>query len=206
MASADFAGTSLLDKVEKKYNKFAKNRFIALNKLLIKLEKSDINTKLEKVNDFFNSVKYGDDKDIYGISDYWASPYEFLARDKGDCEDYVIAKYFALRHLGIPSSKMFLSYVRIDGSKDAHMVLSYFETPGSEPLILDSIRKIIFPASKRTDLKPIYNFNPDVLDKGNKTAAHKKWDVVLKNFRENKIWLYSNKFRLYYQLFSQYYF
>ena len=187
IASADFAATSLLDKVEKKYNKFAKNRFIALNKLLVKLEKSDINTKLEKVNDFFNSVKYGDDKDVYGISDYWASPYEFLARDKGDCEDYVIAKYFALRHLGIPSSKMFLSYVRIDGSKDAHMVLSYFETPGSEPLILDSIRKIIFPASKRTDLKPIYNFNPDVLDKGSKTAAHKKWDVVLKNFRENKI-------------------
>ena len=82
---------------------------------------------------------------------------------------------------------MFLSYVRIDGSTNAHMVLTYFETPNSEPLVLDSIRKIIFPASKRTDLKPIYNFNPDVLDNGNKTAAHKKWDVVLKNFRENKI-------------------
>ena len=48
-------------------------------------------------------------------------------------------------------------------------------------------------------LKPIYNFNPDVLDNGNKTAAHKKWDVVLKNFRENKIWVYLNKFPLYYQ-------
>ena len=187
IASADFASTSLLEKVEKKYNKFAKNRFVALNNLFQKLQNADTKTKLEKINDFFNSVKYGDDKDIYGTSDYWANPYEFLARDKGDCEDYVIAKYFALRHLGIPSSKMFLSYVRIDGSTNAHMVLTYFETPNSEPLVLDSIRKIIFPASKRTDLKPIYNFNPDVLDNGNKTAAHKKWDVVLKNFRENKI-------------------
>ena len=53
------------------------------------------------------------------------------------------------------------------------MILSYFETPSSEPLILDSIRKIIFPASQRTDLKPIYNFNPDILDKGGNTAAHK---------------------------------
>lgn len=185
--SADFASDSLIDKVEKKYNKFAKNRFVALNNLLKKLENSDSKTKLEKINDFFNGVRYSDDKDIYGITDYWASPYEFLARDKGDCEDYVIAKYFALKHLGIPTSKIFLSYVRIDGAKDAHMVLSYFETPSSEPLILDSIRKIIFPASQRTDLKPIYNFNPDILDKGGEIAAHKKWDVVLKNFRENKI-------------------
>jgi predicted transglutaminase-like cysteine proteinase len=185
--SADFANSSLISKVEKKYNRFAKNRFLALNKLLTKLEKSNTATKLEKVNDFFNAVKYGDDKDVYGTSDYWASPYEFLAKDKGDCEDYVIAKYFALKHLGIPTSKMFLSYVRIDGAKDAHMVLTYFETPNSEPLILDSIRKVIFPASKRGDLKPIYNFNPNILEKGGKTAAHRKWDVVLKNFRENKI-------------------
>ena len=185
--SADFADDSLIQKVEKKYNKFAKNRFVALNKLLKKLETADTKTKLEKVNDFFNAVKYGDDKDIYGISDYWASPYEFLAKDKGDCEDYVIAKYFVLKHLGIPTSKMFLSYVKVKGATDTNMVLSYFETPSSEPLVLDSIRKIIFPASKRDDLKPIYNFNPDILDKGSKTAAHRKWDVVLKNFREKKI-------------------
>ena len=185
--SADFADDSLIQKVEKKYNKFAKNRFLALNKLLKKIENSDTKTKLEKVNDFFNAVKYGDDKDIYGISDYWASPYEFLAKDKGDCEDYVIAKYFALKHLGIPTSKMFLSYVKVKGATDTHMVLSYFETPNSEPLILDSLRKIIFPASKRDDLTPIYNFNPNILDKGSKTEAHRKWDVVLKNFREKKI-------------------
>ena len=95
--SADFADDSLIQKVEKKYNKFAKNRFVTLNKLLKKLETSDTKTKLEKVNDFFNAVKYGDDKDIYGIADYWASPYEFLARDKGDCEDDAIAKFFALK-------------------------------------------------------------------------------------------------------------
>ena len=57
--SADFADDSLIQKVEKKYNKFAKNRFVTLNKLLKKLETSDTKTKLEKVNDFFNAVKYG---------------------------------------------------------------------------------------------------------------------------------------------------
>ena len=51
--SADFASDSLMDKVEKKYNKFAKNRFVALNNLLKKLENADTKTKLEKINDFF---------------------------------------------------------------------------------------------------------------------------------------------------------
>lgn len=185
--SSNFSSSNLIQKVEKKYNRFAKNRFIALNKLLKKLQKSNTKKKLEKINDFFNSVRYKSDKSIYGVSDYWASPIEFLSRDKGDCEDYVIAKYFALKHLGIPTSKMFLSYVRLQRSSEAHMVLSYYETPNSEPLILDNIRRIIYPASKRTDLKLIYNFNPNILKNGGKTSAHRKWDKLLKKYREKKI-------------------
>lgn len=185
--SNEFASPSVIQKVEKEYNRFAKNRFVALNKLMAKLQNADTKTKLEKVNDFFNAVGYGDDKDIYGVTDYWATPFEFLARDKGDCEDYVIAKYFALKHLGIPTSKLYLSYVRVEGKTEAHMVLTYFETPSSEPLILDSLRKIIFAASKRADLKPVFNFNPDLLVDGKKTAAHKKWDELMKRIKENKI-------------------
>ena len=184
--NADFASVSLIDKVEKKYNKFAKNRFIALNKLLEKIKNEDVQTKLEKVNDFFNNVKYSSDQKIYGVSDYWATPIEFLARDEGDCEDYVIAKYFALEYLGVPTSKMFLSYVKVKKSNEAHMVLSYFETPTSEPIILDSLKKVILPASKRDDLTPVFNFNPNIL-KGNKTAAHKKWDTLIQNYKEQKL-------------------
>ncbi|MDN5069726.1 transglutaminase-like cysteine peptidase [Aliarcobacter butzleri] len=184
--NANFASESLIDKVEKKYNKFAKNRFVALNKLLEKIKNEDVQTKLEKVNDFFNNVKYSSDQKIYGVSDYWATPIEFLARDEGDCEDYVIAKYFALEYLGVPTSKMFLSYVKVKKSNEAHMVLSYFETPTSEPIILDSLKKVILPASKRDDLTPVFNFNPNIL-KGNKTAAHKKWDTLIQNYKEQKL-------------------
>ncbi|WP_418185560.1 transglutaminase-like cysteine peptidase [Aliarcobacter vitoriensis] len=184
--NADFVGTSLLDKVEAKYGKFAKNRFVALNNLLEKNKSVDVNIKLEKVNDFFNSVKYASDQSIYGVSDYWANPYEMLAKDKADCEDYVIAKYFALEYLGVPTSKMFLTYVRVKASNEAHMVLTYFETPNSEPLILDNLRKSIQPASKRTDLVPVFNFNPNIL-KGEKTAAHKKWDTLIQNYKGQKI-------------------
>ncbi len=183
---ADFASNDLINKVEKKYNKFAKNRFIALNRVLEKNKNSPTSVKLEKINDFFNSIKYGSDRDVYGASDYWANPFEFLAKDKGDCEDYVIAKYLALEYLGIPRSKMFLSYVRLKGSNEAHMVLSYFETPKSEPLILDNVRKIIFPASKRDDLTFVFNFNPNVSSSSSATA-NSKWNKMISQYKGQKI-------------------
>ena len=184
--NADFVDTSLILKVEEKYGKFAKNRFIALNTMLEKSKNSDLRTKLEKINDFFNDIKYASDQTVYGTSDYWANPYEFLAKDKGDCEDYAIAKYLALEYLGVPTSKMFLSYVRVKSSNEAHMVLTYFETPSSEPLVLDNLRKTIQPASKRDDLIPVFNFNPNIL-KGEKTAAHRKWDTLIKDYKGKKI-------------------
>ena len=184
--NADFVDTSLILKVEEKYGKFAKNRFIALNTMLEKSKNSDLRTKLEKINDFFNDIKYASDQTVYGTSDYWANPYEFLAKDKGDCEDYAIAKYLALEYLGVPTSKMFLSYVRVKSSNEAHMVLTYFETPSSEPLVLDNLRKTIQPASKRDDLIPVFNFNPNIL-KGEKAAAHRKWDTLIKDYKGKKI-------------------
>ena len=184
--NADFVDTSLILKVEEKYGKFAKNRFIALNTMLEKNKNSDLRTKLEKINDFFNDIKYASDQTVYGTSDYSANPYEFLAKDKGDCEDYAIAKYLALEYLGVPTSKMFLSYVRVKSSNEAHMVLTYFETPSSEPLVLDNLRKTIQPASKRDDLIPVFNFNPNIL-KGEKTAAHRKWDTLIKDYKGKKI-------------------
>lgn len=184
--NADFFDNSVINKVEKIYKKFAKNRFIAANDLLEKAKDENTKTKLEVVNDFFNNISYRSDQKIYGVSDYWATPIESLARDEADCEDYAIAKYFALEYLGIPTSKMFLSYVRLKKSNEAHMVLSYFETPNAEPVVLDNIIKKIFPASKRGDLTPIFNFNPNIL-KDNKTTAHRKWDVLIKNYKEQKL-------------------
>ena len=87
--------------MEEKYGESAKNRFNSLQKLIIELQNKNEIEIVTKVNDFFNEVSFSFDKDIYGVSDYWATPFEFLARDKGDCEDYAIAKYFVLNHLGI---------------------------------------------------------------------------------------------------------
>ncbi|MFQ6016751.1 MAG: transglutaminase-like cysteine peptidase, partial [Kiloniellaceae bacterium] len=55
--------------------------------------------KLRAVNRFFNRWPYKTDRMVYGVGEYWATPTEFMSRS-GDCEDYAIAKFFALRELG----------------------------------------------------------------------------------------------------------
>ena len=115
--------------------------------------------KLDKVNSFFNRMTFVDDIDHWGEKDYWATPIEFLGTQGGDCEDFTIAKYFTLKAMGIEEEKLNLTYVKALTYNVHHMVLTYFSTPGSEPLVLDNINKIIKPSSQRKDLLPIYSFN-----------------------------------------------
>lgn len=191
-----YVDQDILKKIEKKYNLFATKRFIYLQQTLDSVKgKSDLE-KLEAVNQYYNEVKYASDARVYHKSDYWATPLEFLSKDEGDCEDYVISKYFALIYLGMESEKLFFTYAKSTKFKDAHMVLTYFETPRSEPLILDNNNQKIFPASQRKDLIPIYNFNGESLYKAssqgkgqqlNSTKSHKKWDELKANMQRNRI-------------------
>ncbi len=195
-ADKPYVDEQLLERITKKYNVFAKKRFVFLQKIFDKnKDKSDLE-KLKAVNNFFNGVRYTSDMKLYNKKDYWATPWEFLGKDKGDCEDYVISKYFALLYLGIDAKKLFFTYVRSTKFKSPHMVLTYFKTPRSEPLILDNNNQKIFPASKRKDLTPIYNFNGESLyraersgtgKKLKKMKSHKKWDELKLNMKRKKI-------------------
>ena len=115
--------------------------------------------KLESVNSFFNKLKFVDDLYHWGKEDYWATPQEILISNGGDCEDFATAKYFTLRNLRIPDEKMRLTYVKSLTLKQPHMVLSFYQVPTAEPLVLDSLVDEILFASKRPDLIPIYSFN-----------------------------------------------
>lgn len=158
-----FIENNLLLRIEAEYGPFAKNRTIALVEMMNKAEHMGVNDKLKAVNVFFNQIRYGSDKAVWGASDYWATRLEFVGKGKGDCEDYVIAKYFTLLELGVDSEKLFFTYVKYKPRNIAHMVLSYYETPNSAPLILDNYNRKIFPASKRNDLIPIYSFSGEDL-------------------------------------------
>ena len=90
---------------------------------------------------------------------------ETLSKGAGDCEDFAIAKHYALLQPGIPVGQLRLTYVRAQiGSPassiiQAQLVLSYYPSPEAEPLVLDRLINSILPASKRPDLQPVFSFN-----------------------------------------------
>lgn len=134
--------------------------------LILSSTENTTELKLQKVNNFFNRrLIYTEDIELWGQSDYWATPLESLSKKKADCEDYVIAKYFSLRNLNIPDAQLRLVYVkaRIGGPNSsvtqAHMVLAYYPSSDADPLILDNLISEIRPASRRNDLSPIFSFN-----------------------------------------------
>ena len=150
---------SVLAEAEKKYGTSARQRLTDWVEL-IRNDHSTIDMeKLVKVNDFFNKLDFVDDSLHWGQEDYWATPIEFLASDGGDCEDFSLAKYFTLKAMGVNEKRLNLTYVKALDLDQAHMVLTYFEVPGQEPLVLDNLIGDIKPATQRTDLLPVYSFN-----------------------------------------------
>jgi len=120
---------------------------------------------LQEVNEAINDrVRGVEDRDLWRMEDYWATPAETIGIGSGDCEDYALAKYYLLKELGVPLDRLRIAYVRIlrQGGQ-AHMVLAYFPTPDAEPLIMDNLDAFVQSASKRKDLEPVYGFNDDGL-------------------------------------------
>ncbi len=146
-------------RIHKKYGALTAKRISALLRLMNKLEKKSELTKLHEVNKFFNQFRYIADIKLWKKKDYWATRTEFIDKFAGDCEDYSIAKYFTLKQLKIADKKLFLTYSKSLKYKTAHMVVTYFKTKRSIPLILDNYNGQILPANKRKDLKPVYSFN-----------------------------------------------
>jgi predicted transglutaminase-like cysteine proteinase len=148
-----------LQRAEEQYGPGARERLLAWQELLRTGRTDDDRTKIERVNRFFNRLRFIDDAIHWQKADYWATPVEFLASDGGDCEDFAIAKYFTLLDLGIDEHKLTLTYVKALKLNQAHMVLTYYPSPRAEPLILDNLVEAVLPSSERTDLLPVYSLN-----------------------------------------------
>ena len=119
---------------------------------------------LDSVNTYFNrNLSFVDDLKHWGVVDYWASPAEFVSSGGGDCEDFALAKYYALKELGVPISRMRIAYVKAIRINQPHMVLTYYATTDADPLILDNLETAILPSVQRPDLLPVYTFNDDDL-------------------------------------------
>ncbi|WP_290645327.1 transglutaminase-like cysteine peptidase [Aquabacterium sp.] len=170
----------------------------ALLQEIAEVSSQDDETRLRAINTFFNrQILYRDDRETWGVVDYWASPLETLSKGQGDCEDYAIGKYFSLIAAGIPSVKMRMVYVRaqVGGSIQAHMVLAYYPEPNAEPLILDNLITEIRPASRRPDLAPVFSFNAEGLwqgvggsNAGDPSARLSRWRDVFAKAKAEGWW------------------
>ncbi len=151
----------LLKQAESKYGKDAVVRLLEWEDMIRTTGRGKTDReKLEKVNRFFNRrVRFVTDMALWGVENYWATPFEFLSRNAGDCEDFAIAKYFTLKAIGVEEEKLNIMYVKSLQYGIAHMVLAYYGTPEAEPLILDNLIDEILPGSRRTDLLPVFGFN-----------------------------------------------
>lgn len=112
----------------------------------------------EGVNSIVNRVRYVNDSAIYGKTDYWATPIEFL-KNGGDCEDYAITKYTALRMLGVPENRMRILVLQDMQKNIPHAVLVVYTEKG--PLLLDNQLKSAVPVEKISHYKPIFSINRD---------------------------------------------
>lgn len=179
-------GEKIVATLEKNYGVRAGKRGKAWIKLMQQKTATTELSRLKKVNQFFNLFRFIDDIKLWGVSNYWATPIEFIGVNGGDCEDYSIAKYFTLLELGIPDEKMRITMVKAVKLNQYHMVLAYYDTPSSMPLILDNLDGVIKPASQRDDLIPVYSFNASQLwlnkEKGRGVLSGKS--SQLKNWRD----------------------
>ncbi|MDO9619538.1 MAG: transglutaminase-like cysteine peptidase [Pseudomonas sp.] len=190
LANWDFG--VILQNAESRYGNLgaAKQRIQAWEAQIKASANSSERDKLTEVNRFFNrQIRFVDDIQLWKQNDYWATPIEMLIKGAGDCEDYSIAKYFTLRRLGIPSDKLRITYVKALNYNQAHMVLTYYASPGAEPLVLDNLINEIKPASQRKDLLPVYAFNAEGLylagsnSKKSDTKKLSRWQDILKKMR-----------------------
>ncbi|WP_273431728.1 transglutaminase-like cysteine peptidase [Chitinibacter tainanensis] len=156
----------LLKVAQQKYGANAAKTVSEVQNLLGSLKAAAEPDKLKRVNEYFNrKLAFTDDSALWNAPDYWATPLETIGKQAGDCEDFAIIKYFALKELGVAPEKLRMSYVKakIGGANStvtqAHMVLTYYPTPDAEPLILDNLITDIRPASRRPDLVPVFSFN-----------------------------------------------
>jgi len=108
------------------------------------------------VNAFFNHWPYILDEDIYGKRDHWASPLEFITRS-GDCEDYAITKYFALKQMGFDPANMRIVILKDTIRNITHAVLTL--TIAKTNYVLDNMTDLLLEDQLYKHYRPQYSFN-----------------------------------------------
>lgn len=112
--------------------------------------------RLKAVNKFFNQWPYRLDAANYGQPDYWAIPLEFLKKS-GDCEDYAIAKFYALQEFGFSGDEMRIVAVKDVIRGIGHAVLVVWLD--GDAYVLDNQTNMVLPHTRYKHYVPQYSVN-----------------------------------------------
>ena len=125
-------------------------------KFLAELQGKPLMEKLAEVNDYMNRHRYITDPVNWGVPDYWEVPREFFSKD-GDCEDYAIAKYLSLRHLGVPAEMLRLVVLQDENCACPTPILVVYVN--GTAYVLDNQFGRVVEADRISHYRPIYSIN-----------------------------------------------
>lgn len=149
--------SSMFERFDNALNDQKSRRIIdEMLKEVAQYKSGSIHKMAQNVNRMMNQKKYIVDNRNWGKSDYWATPIEFLTRG-GDCEDFAIAKYVALRALGVPENRMRIAIVQDQKKNIPHAILVVYSEQGA--VILDNQIKTVERESTIAHYKPIFSIN-----------------------------------------------
>lgn len=114
--------------------------------------------RLGQINRAVNlSIRPVSDLAQYGVDDFWAAPLTTMRIGAGDCEDYAIVKYLALREAGIAPENIRLMIVRDVRRQMNHAVVAVRHD--NEWLILDSRTMVMVRATDAQYYWPLFSLD-----------------------------------------------
>jgi predicted transglutaminase-like cysteine proteinase len=99
------------------------------------------------------------DQAQWGIPDRWSAPLATLATGRGDCEDYAIAKYVALKEAGVSENDLRLVIVRDLGSGQDHAVVT--ARLDTKWIVLDNRRLVLLEDLDMPRVLPLFALGHD---------------------------------------------
>jgi predicted transglutaminase-like cysteine proteinase len=107
-------------------------RFVAI---VMNISQQIGRARLELANQQVNSaIRYKTDAEQWGVADRWSTPLQTFATGFGDCEDYAIAKYVALRQSG--DDMPYYAPLFVFDTRGVNMLATLYIKPSLRPSIV----------------------------------------------------------------------
>jgi predicted transglutaminase-like cysteine proteinase len=103
------------------------------------------------------AIRPSSDLAQWGVTDRWTAPLATLESSRGDCEDYAIANYVALREAGMEDSALRLVIVRDLKNGTDHAVVA--ARVDDTWVVLDNRRMVLTEDRAMASVTPLFAFD-----------------------------------------------